>query len=88
MEIQTLLSNAKVRKLKPSSFMAYCVLIEKSGDSKILTKFSIRGLAREWEEDKNLGLVKNKDTVKSILTELEDAKLINVDLEKKTLRIL
>ena len=47
-----------------------------------------RGLAREWEEDKNLGLIKNKDTVKVVLTELEEASLIKVDLEQKKLKII
>lgn len=88
MDIKTLLANPRIRKLKPSAFMAYCVLIEKAGESKEIPKFSIRGLAREWEEDKNLGLIKNKDTVKVVLTELEESKLIKVDLEKRTLKIL
>ena len=88
MDIKTLLSNPRVRKLKPSAFMAYCVLLDKVGESKQIHKFSIRGLAREWEEDNNLGLIKNKDTVKVVLTELEEAKLIKVDLEKRILKIL
>ena len=88
MDIKNLLANPRVRKLKPSAFMAYCVLIEKAGDEKTINKFSIRGLAREWEEDNNLGLIKNKDTVKVVLTELEDAKLIKVDLKTKTLKII
>ena len=78
MDIKTLLSNPRIRKLKPSSFMAYCVLMEKAGESKQISKFSIRGLAREWEEDNNLGLIKNKDTVKVVLTELEELKKIQL----------
>lgn len=86
--INELLRDPRIRGLKPSTFKAYCVLLEKAGEEKVIKKFSIRGQAKEWALDKNLDLVTSKDTVKTILNELEASKLIRVDLDKKELRLL
>jgi hypothetical protein len=86
--VKDLLADLRIKGLKPSSFKAYCVLLEKAGDEKLISKFSIRGQAKEWMMDKNLNLVSSKDTVKTILDELEKVKLIKLDLEKKELKIL
>ncbi len=88
MTIQELLKNPKVRGLSPSSFKAYLILVEKAGDSKVIEKFSIRGQAKEWGDDKNLNLISSKNTMKVVLDELELSKLIKLDTEKKTLKIL
>lgn len=88
MQLSQLLENNKVRQLKPSAFMVLCLLIQKAGLSREIKKFSIRGLAKEWEEDKNLGVVTNKDTIRMILNELDESKLIKLDLENKKLKVL
>lgn len=88
MTILELLQNPKVKGLSASSFKAYFILVDKAGESKIIHKFSIRGQAKEWAEDKNLNLISSKNTMKVILNELEDSKLIKVDLEKRMLKIL
>jgi hypothetical protein len=88
MTIKELLADPRIRGLKPSAFKAFCVLIEKAGKEKLINQFSIRGQAREWMLDKNLNLVSSKDTVKNILNELEQAKLIKVNLEKKEITLL
>lgn len=88
MTIEELLKNPKIRGLSPSSFKAYLILLEKAGESKTISKFSIRGQAKEWGEDKNLNLISSKNTMKVVLEELEDAKLIKLDTEKRTLKLL
>lgn len=88
MNIIELLKNQKIRGLSPSSFKAYCVLMDKAGEAKIIHQFSIRGQTKEWAEDKNLNLISSKNTMKVILNELEEAKLIKLDLSKHYLKIL
>lgn len=88
MTIEELLKNPKIRGLSPSSFKAYLILLEKAGDSKTILKFSIRGQAKEWGEDKNLNLISSKNTMKVVLDELENAKLIKLNTKDKTLKIL
>lgn len=88
MTIKECLSDPRIRGLKPSAFKVYCVLYEKAGKEKVISKFSIRGQAKEWMNDKNSNLVSSKDTLKIILDELESLKLIKVNLEKKELKIV
>ena len=77
----------KLKQLKPSSFKAYHYLKEKAGEGRVIEKFSIRSQAKEWANDPDMNLVSSKDTLKTILTELESAGLIVHDLKKRTLTI-
>lgn len=88
MTIKELLENPKTRGLSATSFKAYCVLLNIAGEEKIIKNFSIRGQAREWDLDKNLNLISSKNTMKKILDELQELKLIKIDLEKKTVKFL
>lgn len=87
MTIEELLKNSKIRGLSPSSFKAYLILMEKAGETKSISNFSIRGQAKEWGDDKNLNLISSKNTMKVILEELETAKLVKLDLDKRILKI-
>lgn len=86
--IKELLEDKRTRGLSTTAFKAYCVLLEKAGESKEIKPFSIRGQAREWELDKNLNLISSKNTMKKVLDELSVIKLVKIDLEKKILKIL
>lgn len=86
--VTELLEDKRIRGLSPTAFKAYCVLLEKSGSDKKIINFSIRGQAKEWQSDLSLNLISSKNTMKRILKELQDNKLIKTEKNKKTLRIL
>lgn len=81
------IQNKKLKQLKPSSFKAYHYLKERAGEERVIEKFSIRGQAKKWANDPDMNLVSSKDTLKTILIELENAGLIRHDLKKRTLTI-
>lgn len=86
--ITEVLNDPKFRNLKPQILKAYFVLLEKAGESRTITGFSIRKLAKEWEEKSELKLTSNKDMVSQLIKEMEELKLVKVDFDKKILAVL
>lgn len=85
--IEELMKDPKVRGLKPHTLKAYVFFINKA-NGEVISKFSIRKQALEWESLPELKLTANKNTVSELIKELEEANLIRVDFERKTLTIL
>lgn len=86
--IKEFLESSKLKGLKPHSKIAYLYLLQKAGEERIIKKFSIRKQAEEWKNNKDLKLTGNKDMVGLLIRELEEAKLVKADFEKKTLTLL
>jgi hypothetical protein len=84
MKVPNLLNNPKTKGLSGNAFKAYYVLLSEAKDNKI-EEFSILGLSKKWTADITLNMVSGKNTVKSILRELEELKLIENDKEQKIL---
>lgn len=84
MRIPNLLNNKKTKGLSGNAFKAYYVLLSEAKDNKI-ENFTILGLSKKWTEDEELNMISGKNTVKSVLRELEQLDLIKND---KTNQIL
>lgn len=78
MKIPNLLKNPKTKGLSGNAFKAYYVLLSEAKDNKI-EKFTLLGLAKKWEEDKELNMVSSKNTVKAVIRELEELGLVEND---------
>lgn len=86
--IKEFIDDPKLAGLKPHTKIAYLYLLEKAGEGRLISKFSIRKQAEEWKKNPELKLTGNKDMVGILIKELEDAKLVKADFERKTLTIL
>lgn len=77
----------KTKNLPPAMFKALCVLKAKSVEGKI-ENFTIRGLAREWENSPELNMPSSKNKVKEILRVLEKEGLIKNNTKTDILTLL
>lgn len=82
-----LATHEKTKGLHPDMFKAYCLLKAKAVNGQI-EKFTIRGLAREWQENKELNMPSSKNRVKAILRDLEEKGLIENNIKTDILLIL
>lgn len=80
MKIPNLLNNQKTKGLSGNAFKAYYVLLSEAKENKI-ENFTLLGLAKKWEEDKELNMVSSKNTVKAVIRELEELGLVENDQE-------
>lgn len=80
MKIPNLLSNKKTKGLSGNAFKAYYVLLSEAKDNKI-ENFTLLGLAKKWEQDKELNMISSKNTVKAVIRELEELGLVENDQE-------
>ena len=80
MKIPNLLNNKKTKGLSGNAFKAYYVLLSEAKENKI-ENFTLLGLAKKWEEDKELNMVSSKNTVKAVIRELEELGLVENDQE-------
>lgn len=88
MTLFELIKHPTLKKLKPNEFKAFFLLIEKATDNKI-EQFTIRGLVREWTEQKDkINMPTGKNTIKEILRTLEKENIIKYDEENNLLLIL
>jgi len=78
MKIPNLLNNQKTKGLSGNAFKAYYVLLSEAKDNKI-ENFTLLGLAKKWEDDKELNMVSSKNTVKAVIRELEELGLVEND---------
>lgn len=86
MTINQLIEHPILGTLSPEHLKAY-LLLRKKAVRGIVSNFTIRGLVREWSENKELiKMPTGKNTVKSIIRNLEDLKVIsyNQDIEQLT----
>ena len=86
--IKEFLNDPKLSGLKPHTKIAYLYLLQKAGEERVIKKFSVRKQAEEWKKFPELKLTGNKDMVGILIKELEEAKLVNADYDRKTLTIL
>lgn len=84
MRVPNLLENKKTKGLSGNAFKAYYVLLSEAKDNKI-EDFTILGLSKKWIADKELNMISGKNTVKSIIRELEELGLIENNQSKRIL---
>lgn len=84
MKIPNLLNNTKTKGLSGNAFKAYYVLLSEAKENKI-EGFTILGLSKKWNEDKELNMVSGKNTVKAVIRELEELGLIKNNQQNKIL---
>jgi hypothetical protein len=87
--IQDLLNDPRVRGLKPITFKAFLILLEKADYENKIHDFSLRKQASEWSEKfQDTNLTANKNMVNSIIKELVKANLIKMNKNSKVVEIL
>ena len=84
MKTSELLKNTKTKGLSGNAFKAYYVLLSEAKNQKI-ENFTILGLVKKWTDDAGLKMNTSRNTVKSILRELEELGLITNDQDNKVL---
>ena len=84
MKIPNLLNNPKTKGLSGNAFKAYYVLLSEAKDNKI-EEFTILGLSKKWSDDTELNMISGKNTVKSIIRELEELGLVTNNQKNRIL---
>lgn len=88
MTINQLINHPILGTLSPEHLKAY-LLLRKKAERGIVSNFTIRGLVREWLADKDtVKMPTGKNTVKAILRDLEELKVVSYNQETEQLTIL
>lgn len=88
MTINQLINHPILGSLSPEHLKAY-LLLRKKAERGVVSSFTIRGLVREWSEDKDtVKMPTGKNTVKAILRDLEELQVVSYNQETEQLTIL